>query len=276
MLKQIISASRRTDLPRWFLPEVMQWFGQGFVDVPNPFSGRISRVDLTPDAVHSIAWWSKDFSRWLKNAEYFDAYTNSFQFTINAEQGTFLEPGLSSSLEERIDQFHDLAGRYGANAINWRFDPIVFWNGGQENNLSKFDFIAGQLARAGIARMTFSFATWYGKCMKRAKRHNFAYSEPSADQKYQTLFKLAKLCENLGIEMHGCCNPDLENMGIPNVAMGRCIDGEVLSGLAGKGSTTQQDTGQREACRCTRSRDIGRYDFECKHGCLYCYANPRV
>ena len=275
-LKEIISASRRTDLPQWFLPEVLRWFKQGFVDVPNPFSRKLYRVELVPAAVHSIVWWSKDFSRWLERASAFEEYTNTFQFTINTEQGTFLEPGIRTTLDERIAQFLTLVDQYGADAVNWRFDPIVFWDEGRANNLVNFDYIVQKLAPSGITSMAFSFATWYGKCVKRTQRRSFRFHQPSLDQMARTLSLLASTCANSGIAMRACCNPEIEQLGIENIARGRCIDGELLSKVAGTLAATQQDTGQRDACQCTRSRDIGRYDMVCKHGCLYCYANPQL
>ena len=59
----------------------------------------------------------------------------------------------------------------------------------------------------------------------------------------------------------------------------RCIDPELISRLAPDDSVLQNflynargDSGQRKACGCILSKDIGTYNT-CPHGCFYCYAN---
>lgn len=37
-------------------------------------------------------------------------------------------------------------------------------------------------------------------------------------------------------------------------------------------ASASKDTGQRTACGCIPSKDIGAYD-SCPHFCVYCYAN---
>ena len=41
--------------------------------------------------------------------------------------------------------------------------------------------------------------------------------------------------------------------------------------IFGREVSHRKDPGQRPACRCVESRDIGAYDT-CSRGCLYCYA----
>ena len=71
------------------------------------------------------------------------------------------------------------------------------------------------------------------------------------------------------ITLHGCC--------VPGMPRSRCIDGGLLAHLhpAGEPCATARAKGQRELCGCTESYDVGWYE-PCRHGCVYCYANPMV
>ncbi|MBO5198662.1 MAG: DUF1848 family protein [Lachnospiraceae bacterium] len=61
---------------------------------------------------------------------------------------------------------------------------------------------------------------------------------------------------------------DLSEYGIGHSA---CIDPNKLERLLGCPVKTAKDSGQRPACGCAASVDIGMYDT-CGHGCRYCYA----
>jgi len=279
-MKTVISASRRTDIPRWFLDDAIEWFKRGEIQVKNPFNQRFYTVSLRKEDVHSIVWWSKDFSRFLEKHEFFDDnYNQYFQFTINgysSENIQFLEPGMTTSLDNRLEQARTLASIYGSQNINWRFDPVVFWNDGDliKDNLQDYKYIATNLANVGITRNTISFACWYGKCVKRAKKRRFGFIEPTTEQRISIADDIVRIARELGITVYSCCNDDLLCDG--SIIKSSCIDGELLSRIFGEPASIEHDRGQREACGCTKSKDIGSYDMICKHGCLYCYANPKM
>ncbi|MEX2683872.1 MAG: DUF1848 family protein [Candidatus Sigynarchaeota archaeon] len=278
-MKIVISASRRTDLPRWFIDDVIEWFKRGHTIVKNPFNQQPYTVSLRPEDVHSIVWWSKDYRRWLKHVDFFKQYNNFFQFTINGYSDKhlqFLEPGMTTSLQERIDQAKKIAEYFRPESINWRFDPIVFWREGEtlKDNTQDYETIASAMAAANIKRNTISFAQWYGKCRRRASHRGFKFFEPSPELRKSTARRIASIAKNLGITIYACCNDDILMPGL--IGKSSCIDGALLTRLFTEEAPIQHDTGQRETCGCTRSKDIGSYDMVCKHGCVYCYANPRL
>lgn len=57
----------------------------------------------------------------------------------------------------------------------------------------------------------------------------------------------------------------------PAIAAGKCIDNDLLQREFGLLLPYVKDPGQRKACRCQVSKDIGVYNT-CLFGCQYCYA----
>ncbi len=108
----VISASRRTDIPAFYMPWFMNCLEHGSVDVKNPFNGVISRIDLRPEKVHSIVFWSKNYGPFLDGcyAEKIAAqgYRMFFQFTLNTSSEIF-EPYIPS-FELRVAQMRQLRG----------------------------------------------------------------------------------------------------------------------------------------------------------------------
>lgn len=277
-MKTVISASRRTDLPRWHLDKVMSWVDEGRVRVLNPFNRVPYEVSLDPANVHCIVWWSKDYSVYLRHAGAFDAYHQFFHFTINGYTdgavARALEPGVTASLDARLDQLAQLVEASSPAAVNWRFDPVVFWKEENEikDNTGDFISILDHVASTGITTATVSFATWYGKSSRRAKKRRFPFVVPPPRERLAVAERLAREARARGVALHACCCDDLVAAGLMGKAS--CIDGARLSALFHEPASVARDTGQRTSCGCTRSKDIGSYELKCGHGCVYCYASP--
>lgn len=279
-MKTVISASRRTDLPRWFLPDVMKWFERGHVNVKNPFNNTRYKVSLKKEDVHSICWWSKDFSVFIERNAFFNDFNQYFLYTINGydePSDQFLEPGITTILDKRLESARILADVYGPDKINWRFDPIVFWKekGKTRDNIADFKKISRFMGDIGVTRCTISFATWYGKCVKRARKLGFNYVIPGKEQKTRVAKEIATFNRELGILTYSCCNDDIVDGEF--IYKSSCIDGNLLSKLFNEPASKARHYGQRDSCGCTKSKDIGNYDVHrCPHGCIYCYANPTL
>jgi len=270
-MKQIISASRRTDIPAYYLDRLLEFIKQGYAEVRNPYSQKRYRVGLRPEEVHTLVLWSKNFRRFLENSDSFSRYNLYFLFTINDMPE--LEPGIPD-LRKRLDQIHELAVRYGAERIAWRFDPVIFRSDGPVSGPETFQKIGEHIAQTGITRVIFSFLDMYGKVKKRNKALNLNLIDPPEAVKVEYAARLAGIAGALGMSLESCC----ENLGnIEGITASSCINGALLARITGEPADTSKDKGQRKGCNCTVSRDIGSYDdMPCPNGCLYCYANPKI
>jgi hypothetical protein len=271
-MKEVISASRRTDIPAFYLDHLIRFIKQGYAEVVNPFSGKISRVSLLPENVHTLVLWSKDFSKFLKESYFFKDFHLYFLFTVN--DIPLLEPHVPP-LPERLEQARELALRFGPERIGWRFDPVIFNSLSTLTPVESYGRIGFKMAEAGIRRSIFSFLDLYGKVINRINRFSLDIIDPSIEIRREYASCLASLTSELGMSLESCS----EDFGdIKGISPSSCIDGRILSSLAGgEPASLEKDSGQRPSCMCTVSRDIGSYSLmPCPHGCLYCYANPLI
>ena len=232
--------------------------------------------------MHTIVLWSKDFSNLLRNGQglkdLIAAYDQIYlHVTITGLGGTAVEPGVPSCREAlaQLSALTELAG--SPLRVSVRFDPVLHWReaGIGRSNLSFFSEVAEAAAAAGIRDMRMSFAQWYGKTVRRAEARGFAFFSPSDKEQRSLAEKLSAVAAANRVILHACCQPLLE--GVPGLRPSSCIDGALLESLHPRREPASQrkDRGQRAACLCTESKDIGSYTQGCPHGCIYCYANPR-
>jgi hypothetical protein len=271
-MKKVISVSRRSDIPACYLPWLISCLEKGYVSVKNPYSGIIRHIDMQPDVVHTLVLWSKNYAPFLEQKEAFKDFNLFFNFTIN--DCPLLEPQILP-LGERIAQAKELVKLYGVERLQWRFDPIILWNDGRENNIKSFKKIAEYMSQLGITRCIFSFVHYYEKVKNRFKRISFNFYIPTKQEKLKLTEKLVDIAYKFNIRMMACCDDEL--IEISGVEKAHCINGIVLQKLKGEPCSLAKDYGQRKNCGCTESIDIGSYDLHpCHHGCIYCYANPAL
>ncbi|MFX1574753.1 MAG: DUF1848 family protein [Promethearchaeota archaeon] len=278
----IISCSRRTDIPAFLMDWVIDKIKIGYVDVVNPFNRQqVNSVSLNPIDVKCFVWWSKNFKEWIKvyqnNRDLFNAFKgHTFQFTINSPSE--LEKNIHASLEERFKQIEWLIKEFSLLAINFRYDPIIYYKkkGSNKisNNLGKFKFIIEKASHLGIRELIFSFATIYTKVKNRMNARGYIPIDPPLEKKREILSNLIKVCSDFGIHMKACCQPELLDM--EGIEQAHCIDAYKIEKLIGDTIPKIRDTGQRDNCGCFKSKDIGGYTgiFRCRHNCDYCYASP--
>jgi hypothetical protein len=281
----VISASRRTDIPAFYMDWFMASIRKGFFEVINPYNRKTSIVPAGPDAVHTLVFWSKDFGLFLEKGYGKQlqkmGYHLFFNFTLNSES-RILEPKVPC-LEKRLDQLHQLCDSFDSRSVNLRFDPICVYDTPDQtglDNLKDFSRIIQTAGTLGIRRCITSFMDPYGKIEKRVKAlPGFRFADPDRFRKIDILLSMEKHMEGLGTALFICCEKELL-AALPKtskVKSSSCIPNDLLVELFGGNLSMKRDAGQRikQGCGCRTSVDIGSYDLHpCFHNCLFCYANP--
>ena len=264
----ILSVSRRTDIPAFYSEWFINRIREKSVMVRNPMNYHsISCIDLSPDVVDCIVFWSKNPKPLFKYLDELDKnYKFYFQYTINAYDKD-LESNLPS-LDERINNFIILSKRYGKEKVVWRYDPIIITgNNTLEWHLGKFEYIANKL-NGYVSSCVFSFIDVYDKNkgnLNRVKIQNLQQKEMTEIAK-----ELKKIADKYNIKLKTCSEDiDLSTVGI---AKSCCIDPDLICDIINCKIKAVKDKNQRPSCGCVESIDIGQYNT-CKHACIYCYAN---
>jgi hypothetical protein len=281
-MKKVISASRRSDLVAFFTPWLSQSLHKEVAVVYGP-SGHKYSVNLSPENVHTLVLWSKDFSNMiddknnlLKNIKKYDQIY--LHFTITGLGGTFIEKNAPFP-QDAVGQLDELIKITGSpNRISVRFDPLIFWNdkGSRRSNIQFFKQLAPEVSSKGIKDVRFSFVQWYGKAKRRALKHDFQYIDPPKKEKIKAAQYLVGIARKWGLNLYSCSQDFLTV--VNGIKPSACIDGFLLQKLHPRNDfvSFKKDKSQRKECRCTESIDIGSYKQTCPHACLYCYANPSL
>ncbi len=263
----IISASRRTDIPAchsdWFLERIRQ----KALYIRNPYNtDRISGIDLSPEVVDCIVFWTKDPLPLLPRLDELKDYSYYFQFTITP-YGSETEPGLRS-INSRIETFIELSRRTGRDSVIWRWDPILISNKySEEFHLDAFRKTAERISGC-TDTCVFSFMDDYIHIRKRIEKIGLVPTD--AGIRFRMAERMAVIAGKYGINLKTCCETD--DFSEYGIKPSSCIDGERIQKLTGRSLRILKNRNQRPLCGCTESIDIGAYDT-CRNGCLYCYAS---
>lgn len=290
----IISASRATDIPAFHAEWFFRCLRQGYLPWVNPFNRQTQWVSFTQ--TRAVVFWTKNplpIIPYLPELEQ-RGIGYYFHYTLNDYTAEKLEPGVPE-LERRIQAFQALSRLIGKARVIWRFDPLLL-----ADTITVTDLLA-KLQRVGAQvhpytrQLVFSFAdiARYAHVAKGLAETGIQAREFTAAEMGELAAGLSRLNRDWGLELATCAETaDLAAYGIRHAA---CIDGSLLArlfpedlvlsdylGVPRQGglfagdltaiNRSRKDRGQRPACGCIRSKDIGRYNT-CPHGCAYCYAN---
>ena len=263
----IVSASRATDIPAFYADWFFHRLDMGYVRWRNPFSGQDSYVSFAN--TRFIVFWSKNPAPLLSHLSTLKEREIGFyiQYTLNDYEAEGLEPNVPT-LTQRIDTFRRLVDALGMGAAVWRFDPLILT-----------DRITIDTLLRKIARIADALAGYTEKMAgDMIMQNGINYREWDEDSMCEFASRLSRLnYDKWNFRLATCAERiDLSEYGIEH---NRCIDSELISRIAPDDAVLQNflynagaDCGQRKACGCILSKDIGAYNT-CPHGCLYCYAN---
>lgn len=280
-MAKIISASRRTDIPAFQADEFMADVRKGYRDLVNPYTKNVDRHYLIPKEVICFVFWTKNPEPMIK-AGYLDELTEMghkfyFNYTITCLNliDPRLEPGVPSAYHQ-IDSLKKITSKY-PNTVRWRYDPILFTDLADWNwHINNFQSTCGAL-RGHVSDCIFSFYQDYRKAAIRMQNRGINYHMPSESDQIKYAKELSAIAWGYGIRLLSCAQPLFE--GVPEIGQSRCVDADFIAPLLTLGDpqltnlmSLKKDKGQRKACGCVQSVDIGVYNT-CPHSCAYCYAN---
>ncbi len=243
----------------------------------NPYGKQVYQIDLSPENVDGIVFWTKNIRPFLK---YLPAvkrigYPFIIQYTVTGYprqlESYVVDPRLSIAAIQQIGR------AYGPEIVVWRYDPIILSSLTTfEWHLSTFERFARSLAGA-TNEVVISFAQIYRKTQrnmdKAAEEQGFSWEEHKSEGievRRELVRHFVELARNQGIALSVCSQSTF--LDIEGVREARCIDADRLERVSGKSLRNKTpQKGTRKECRCYASKDIGEYDT-CPHGCVYCYA----
>ncbi|OGO37264.1 MAG: hypothetical protein A2W35_00265 [Chloroflexi bacterium RBG_16_57_11] len=279
----IISASRRTDIPAFYAPWFINRIRAGFCEVPNPFNrGQITHISLLPEDVDVIVFWTRNPRPLFPYLGELEArgYRYYFQYTLLGYPPEIDANGPAA--QASLVTFRELAQRVGPDRVIWRYDPIVLSQiTPPAYHRLAFARLAVELAgftRRSVISLMDDYPKIRGRLQEMARQGaqllpfsmDGAVIEGEMPVRLDDLLKeLAAIARSHHMEMVSCAeDSDLQPYGI---LPGKCVDDQLIERLFGIQVSHTKDPGQRSACGCVVSKDIGMYD-SCLFGCRYCYA----
>ncbi|WP_232849643.1 DUF1848 domain-containing protein [Pseudomonas capsici] len=243
----------------------------GFLLTRNPFNyNQIRRISMLPQDIEAIVFWTRNPTNLLPYLPELDSqeFNYYFQYTITGYPRS-IERSVPSP-QKAINTFRNLSELVGSHRVVWRYDPILLSNLiTLEEHKRLFKKIAELLA-GSTRRVVISFSDFYKKTEKNLRDiDGLIYSDITLEREklYELSNFMSKIASGYDMEIFSCA----EEVDINSIEHGKCIDENLIQQSFGLSLSGEKDKGQREACGCIKSIDIGVYNT-CLHGCSYCYA----
>ena len=264
----ILSVSRRTDIPGYYLDWFFNRIKEGWLYVRNPLNSRqVSKIILSPDVVDCIVFWTKNPEPMLTRLEELKGYSYYFQFTLTP-YGKDIEPYVPHKKEQIIPIFRKLSEKIGKERVVWRYDPILFNDVYTEEYHHKAFSQIAEALNGYTEKCVISFVDIYAK--NKRELEALQLKEKSEQEIREFVKFLSDTAKQYGIQVNACAEgQDFSDCGVEKSS---CIDKELIERITGSKLKVSKDSGQRAECGCVESIEVGAYDT-CLNGCRYCYAN---
>lgn len=261
----ILSTGMRTDIPAFYSEWLINRVKEGYVCVRNPyFPKQVTRYALDPKTVDCLTFCTKNPLPLIKRLDKLNGF-RQFWFVTLTPYGKDIEPNVPDK-NLVIDGFKTLSERFGKHAVSWRYDPVLYGEGFDEDrHVEGFSSIAKAL-KGYTDACVLSFLDLYEKVKRNAPN---IYS-PSPDKQKSLLRRLVPIATENGITIRSCCEGQhLKSLGVDVTG---CQTKEVIERAIGERLSVPSKKNQRSVCDCLLGSDVGAYD-SCGHLCKYCYAN---
>ena len=230
----------------------------------NPKS--ISRMNLSPDVVDGIVFWTKNPKPMIERLDELCEYPYYFQFSL-ASYGNDVERYLPPK-KEIIDTFKELSDKIGANRVIWRFDPILINEKYSTDYHIEYFAKFAKLLNGYTRKCTISFVDYYRSIENSIK--DLKLKEITECNMRYIAAQFSAIAKANEIKIDTCAEKiDLSEYGINRA---KCVDASIFKDITGYSYDIKKDKNQRAECGCAASIDIGAYNT-CRNGCKYCYAN---
>jgi len=169
--RQIISVSRRTDIPAFYADWFINRIRQGYCTVVNPFNAnQISYVSLKPEDVQAFVFWTRNPKPLMQFLPELDklGYKYYFQYTLIGYPREI--DAKSPAVSIAIQTFQQLSEQIGKEKVVWRYDPILFSNiTSSEWHTKQIDMLFNKLHQF-TKRLVISFLDPYRKTQLRMQK----------------------------------------------------------------------------------------------------------
>lgn len=241
----IISASRSTDIPAFYVKWFFNRLAKGYCVWYNPFNRRKMYVSF--ERCKAIVFWTKNPKPILPYLHELDrrGIRYYFQFTLNDYVSEGFEPNVPS-VTQRVETFRELSEMIGKERVIWRFDPLIITPSITPRVLLSRIWKIGNQLKGYTDKLVFSFVDVkaYRKVQNNLIKETNCFTkedvetaEMNATQRQETVEGLVKLREiwaSTGWNMTlATCAEDID-LAVYGIEHNRCIDGDLMERVFGE------------------------------------------